>query len=201
MSLHQTVTDYISSSPTTNFKYLQFSIYIHFFQLQYFHVPTVYNVCTHREKIGKFCIKQIHNFGAVMTLKTKFSFQIIGHVYYWHFYIHYPGQFLQPGTHKTRQLSDNDIFQTVFILNQVHITPIWVAHLIRGVCHFGISPSVDHSGASRYTSLFSVVSVSNWDAEGPGYSIRRLHTPSTSLTGFWSRWQEVRICHNSCSDM
>ena len=80
MSLYQTVTDYISSSPTTNFKYLQFSIYIQFFQLLYFHIPTVYNVCTTTEKISNFLIKQIHNFGIVMTPKTKFSFQIIGHV-------------------------------------------------------------------------------------------------------------------------
>jgi hypothetical protein len=28
----------------------------------------------------------------------------------WHFYIHYP-EFLQPGTHKTKQLSDYDIFR------------------------------------------------------------------------------------------
>jgi hypothetical protein len=49
-----------------------------------------------------------------MTPKTKFSFQIISHLFIllWHFYIHYPTEFLQPGTHKTRQLSDYDIFQT-----------------------------------------------------------------------------------------
>jgi len=62
----------------------------------------------------------------------------------WHFYIHYP-EFLQPGTHKTRQLSDYDIFQTVFIPNQVHTTPIWVAHLIR-VGHLGISFSCSLKG-------------------------------------------------------
>lgn len=30
----------------------------------------------------------------------------------WHFYIHNPGEFLQPGTHTTKQLSDYDIFHT-----------------------------------------------------------------------------------------
>ena len=52
------------------------------FRTVIFNVPTVYNVCTQREKISKFCIKQIHNFGTVMTPKTKFSFQIISHLSY-----------------------------------------------------------------------------------------------------------------------
>lgn len=42
----------------------------------------------------------------------------------WHFYMHYP-EFLQRGAHKTRQLSDYDIFQTTRqYLSRTKSTPL-----------------------------------------------------------------------------
>lgn len=144
-----------------------------------FHVPRVYNVCTRREKIGKFCIKQIHDFDSLMTPKTKFSFQIIGHESYCDtsIYIIQENSFnLEP----TRP----DSYQIMTYSRQpdsIYPEPsLYHSYLVctpyqRGMA-FGYLLQLFIHGYQGTLPCFPGSSVSKWDAEGPGYSIRRLHS-------------------------